>query len=275
VATEKIEDTQPGKKADDPITVVPGGGEPTRPVEEPPTMVPSGEPTKPVEEPATMFPSGEQTIPAEEAAAMFSAGEPSQPVEETPTHLPPGGPVKPPRTGMGRPIDYWLLWLVALGSIALNVWLINTLLTIRRQVDVARLQVAQGLTEAASGVGQMSLGNFEYNVEVNDAVPIHILVPVSETIKVPISNTLKINSAAVANLPLLGPTSIPFSVNVPVQMSVSVPVSLTVVVSDSVPVHFFVPVNINLDETPLASFKGEVQSYLLDAARQLQQPGGP
>jgi hypothetical protein len=175
---------------------------------------------------------------------------------------------------MGRPIDYWLLWLVALGSLALNVWLINTLLTIRQQIDQARLGAAQGLTEAASGVAQMSLGAFDYNVEVNDSVPINILVPISETLPVPVSDTIKINSAAVADIPLLGPTSIPFSVNVPLDLKVSVPVSMTVVVSDTIPVHFFVPVHINLDDTPLGGLKTEIQGYLLEAARQLQQPDG-
>ncbi len=200
--------------------------------------------------------------------------QPGKKAESPPTLLPSGEPVQRPRSGMGRPPDYWLLWLVALGSLALNVWLINTLITIGRQFDQARLGVAQGLTEAAGEVDRLKFGSFRLDVVVDQSVPLDLHVPISETILVPISDTIKINSAAVANLPLLGPTSIPFSINVPVTMTVTVPVSFTVRVTDTVPVNFTVPVEVNLDDTPLNDFKTEIQSYLLSVAADLQRPAG-
>ena len=36
-----------------------------------------------------------------------------------------------------RPLDYWLLWIVAIAALALNLYLINTLLQVRSQAGQA------------------------------------------------------------------------------------------------------------------------------------------
>ena len=234
------------------------------------------QPTPKADEFPTLVPGGLQTVPAErdeEPAAMPPGGEYAMPAGEPPPALPATEPGKPRRQGMGRPVDYFLLWLVALASVAMNVFLISTLLTIQQELNKARLGVAEGLTAAANEVGQLDFGAFSLDVVVDESVPLDISVPISETIIVPISDTIEINSAAVADLPLLGLTAIPFSVDVPVVMTVTVPVSLTVQVTDSVPVNFIVPVDVNLDDTPLQDFKAEIQSYLLSVAADLQQGG--
>jgi hypothetical protein len=190
-----------------------------------------------------------------------------------PVPLPP--PEPPVRVQMGRPIDYWLLWLVALGSLAANVWLVNTLLQIQQQVTSARLQLAQGLTQAATGVSTVELGTVEYTIHVDEDIPLNIAVPISDTLTVPISHTVRVNSAAVVNLPLIGRQSIPFSVNVPVDLDVVIPISRTYTVSDTVPILFDVPISIALDDTPLGSLKSDIRDYLLEVAAQLADPSGP
>jgi hypothetical protein len=212
---------------------------------------------------------GETLVPSEPLL------EPEPPLPPPPVHEPAPPPPETVRVKMGRPFDYWLLWLVALGSIALNVWLINTLLTIQRQVTDARLQMAQGLIEAANGVATLELGTVDYTIEVNEELPLDIAVPISDTLTVPISHTINVNSAAVVNLPLIGRQSIPFSVRVPVDLEVSIPISRTYTVSDTIPIDFDVPISISLDETPLGSLKGDIQSYLLELADELSQEPAP
>ena len=52
----------------------------------------------------------------------------------------------------------------------------------------------------------------------------------------------------------------------------SIPISRTYTVSDTIPILFDVPISISLDETPLGSLKGDIQSYLLELADELSQP---
>jgi hypothetical protein len=199
-------------------------------------------------------------------------GSRSGPVTTVPT--PPAPPERPVRVQMGRPIDYWLLWLVALGSLALNVWLVNTLLQIQRQVDSARLELAQGLMQAADGVGTVQLGTVDYTIHVDEEIPLDIAVPISDTLTVPISHTVRVNSSAIVNLPLIGRQAIPFSVNVPVDLEVVIPISRTYEIADTIPILFDVPISIALDETPLGSLKGDVREYLLQLASELAQSPG-
>jgi len=66
-----------------------------------------------------------------------------------------------------RPLDYWLLWLVALLSLAVNVWLIRTLLIVRRQAGGAA-------DRAAQAIGALRNSSIDYTVSVALEVPIHL-----------------------------------------------------------------------------------------------------
>jgi hypothetical protein len=207
---------------------------------------------------APTVPISELTLPA------------AEPAPEPPPAPPPS---RPARSGMGRPVDYWLLWLVALGSIALNVWLINTLLTIQRDLEASRLELAQGIAEAANGVGQVQLGTIDYEVVIDETIPVNIKVPISDTFHVSISETIPYSGTAYSPpLPVLGVVPFSYADEVPINLDIVVPISSTYLVSDTVPVRFTVPVQVNLDETPLGDLKGELQGYLIELANELQQP---
>ena len=200
------------------------------------------------DEPKTQFePRTEPTSPADDTAPNRAARRPASP-DRSP--------------GLGRPLDYWLLWLVALGSLALNVWLINTLLNVKRQA-------AKAVSEAAITVGQIQLGDMDFTVPVDQTIEVNDVIPISDTLHVPISLTLPINSLVIVQVPILGPQALPFSTKVPINFEVDVPLRLAYPISLSVPVKFDVPVHIALDETPLADVKTGIQSYLIDLAQEL------
>lgn len=174
-----------------------------------------------------------------------------------------------PRPALGRPLDYWLLWLVALGSLALNVWLINTWLTVRQEIEVTRQQIVQAVSEAANGVTQLELGTIDYTVHVDEVLPFDVAIPISDTLVVPISETIKVNSSAIVNLPLIGWTALPFSISVPIDLKVTIPISRTYLISDTIPVVFDIPIRIPLDDTPLGDLKIGAREYLNGLAQEL------
>ncbi len=173
------------------------------------------------------------------------------------------------RRGLGRRLDYWLLWLVALGSLALNAWLINTWLTVRRDIDITRQQIVQAVSDAANGVGQLKLGTIDYTVHVDEVLPLDVAIPISDTLVVPISETIKVNSTAFVNLPIYGAYPIPFSINVPIHLDVTIPISRTYQISDTIPILFDVPISIDLDGTSLGGLKTGAREYLNGLAQQL------
>ena len=92
-----------------------------------------------------------------------------------------------------RSLDYWLLWVVALTSLAINVWLVSTLLGVRRQAGQAAVLAAQA-------VGDLRQSSIEYSVHIERALPISLTIPISQTIRVPISTILPIDTQAMIPL---------------------------------------------------------------------------
>jgi hypothetical protein len=164
-----------------------------------------------------------------------------------------------------RPLDYWLLWLVALASLAANLWLITTLLGVRRQAG-------QGALTAARAVGDLRQSSIDYQVHVQQFVPIVLSVPISQTVKVPINTTLAIDTEATIPLETpIGtfPITIPIRAAVPVALQPEVPLRLTVPVSTTVPVELDVPIHLAIADTALGESLGRAQQSLTSLASQL------
>jgi hypothetical protein len=165
-----------------------------------------------------------------------------------------------------RSWDYWLLWAVALISVAGNALIINALLQARRQAG-------DGAAQAAVAVGRMRAASINYTMHIDEAVPVSLDVPFKTTVVVPISVTLPINTEVTAELnTLLGPipVTVPIHTLVPVNLRTEVPINLTVPISASVPVKFDVPVNLDLATTKMGDALAGVQASLEKAAQQLR-----
>ena len=166
-----------------------------------------------------------------------------------------------------RSLDYYLLWSLALISLALNVFTINALLSARRQAGAAATSVVKSI-EAVKG------SRFEYVVKIDKDILFATNVPINFTVQVPISQTVPINTTV--NVPLktpLGtfPVDIPISTRVPINLTVDVPIKQTVPVSATVPVKMDVPIVINLASTPFGAGLDELKTMLKNLAKEMGQ----
>ncbi|MBI3176629.1 MAG: hypothetical protein HYZ35_01435 [Chloroflexi bacterium] len=159
----------------------------------------------------------------------------------------------------------YVLWLVALVSLGLNVAVINTLLTVRRQA-------AHGFAGAADVVAQLKIASVKYDVPVDEHVPVDSNVPLDFSVQVPISQTLPIKTVINTSIRVLGvpvPVSAPISITVPISFTVDVPVQYDVKFNTDVPVKFSVPIEIKIADTPLAKSLDDFEAMLRGLSGQL------
>jgi hypothetical protein len=168
-----------------------------------------------------------------------------------------------------RPLDYWLLWIVAVAALVLNLYLIYTLLQVRAQAGSVAAQ-------AAVAVGDLRDASFNYQVQVRDSVPVNVEVPISRTVTLPISATVPISTVVQVpvEIPVIGQRvlAVPIRTIIPIQLEQRIPISLTVPVNASIPVEIDIPIAIEIADTPLSGQLEQAQDYLNDAALQLGAP---
>jgi len=194
---------------------------------------------------------------------------------EAATHItPPQAPLygeQRVRASWRRPLDYYVLWLAVIVSLAINAYLLNLLIEGQRQVGLAAGTAAEAVAELADAA-------IDYPVEIRETIPVSLTVRYSDLIVVPISYTLPINTNV--SVPLRTPLGT-FPLNFPVVASIGisltpmVPISIVVPISHVVPIAISVPIHIALEDTPFGSTLVEVEGYLNDVAVDLRDPGLP
>jgi hypothetical protein len=167
-----------------------------------------------------------------------------------------------------RPWHYWLLWFVALASLALNMWLVTSLLTARRQAGAAAASAAQSIAAVRAS-------SIDSSFAVRQELPLALDLPFQTTLEVPLKLNLPVNT--VVTVPLTTPLgkfdlSIPISTTVPVDLTTQVPISLTVPIRTSVPVALDLPVHLALADSGLGTALLGAQQKLEQAAATLQAP---
>jgi type II secretory pathway pseudopilin PulG len=165
-----------------------------------------------------------------------------------------------------RTLSHWLLWIIALLSLALNLALINVLLNVRRQVGASA-------ESAARAVANLRQSSIDYTVKIDQSLPVSFTVPFSSTFVVPISVTLPISTQV--SIPLetpfgVLPLTVPIRTTIPVNLKPTVPIDLAIPISTTVPVDVDVPIHLALSDTALGESLLGVQVYLEDLATQLQ-----
>jgi hypothetical protein len=161
-----------------------------------------------------------------------------------------------------RPLDYWLLWIVALASLILNLVIIKALLDTKQQVSAAAGIAAQSLRQLRSG-------SIDYTVAIDEQMPVSLTIKYAETLTVPISTSIPVQTNLTGQIStFLGaiPFNVPVDTSFPVNVNPSVPLNVAIPVSASVPVKMDVPIHIDLATTPLGSSLGEVEAYLQKVA---------
>jgi hypothetical protein len=161
-----------------------------------------------------------------------------------------------------RPIDYYLLWLLVIVSLAINVYLIRVLLQAREQLGLAA-------SSAAVAVGSLRTTSLDYTVPIRETLPVSFTVAYRDNFVVPISTTIPINVQLTVPLRTpLGtfPINVPVVTDIPINLRPSIPLSLAVPISVTVPISVDVPIHIDLGTTALNDSLLGAEQYLIDVA---------
>lgn len=170
---------------------------------------------------------------------------------------------------MRRTLDYYLLWVVVIISVALNVYIISVLREARRQVGIAA-------GNASVGVAQLAGGSIDYNVEIRETLPVSMSIGYEDEITVPISVTLPISTEVEVPLrtPLgVFPIRVPVITSFPVRLNPVVPISVELPISTTVPVDVEFPIHVAIRDTAFGAALDDAQRYLEDLARDLGATG--
>lgn len=166
-----------------------------------------------------------------------------------------------------RPLDYYLLWGVAVTSLLLNVYLITSLLSVRQQAGVA-------FANAAKSLEAVKTSRVEYTVKIDKEIPFAANVPIDLTVQIPIKQTIPLITTV--NVPIrtpIGtfPIDVPINTNIPINFTVDVPINKSFPIATNVPVKMDVPIVINLGETSFGKSLEDLQAVLAKLAKDLGQ----
>ena len=180
----------------------------------------------------------------------------------------------PARRGWRRPIDYWLLWVAVFALIAVNVYLVNTLLQIERDIDSTiteiKTDMAAGALEVAAGIDELRNASIVYDVVIDESIPINMSVLIDMEVPVDIQEEIAVSTTVFTRLPPLNiPYNFPISTTIPVDIQTSIPIQEQVDINDTIPVQFDVPIVINVSETPFAQSLDDAYYGLLEFAHDL------
>jgi hypothetical protein len=131
------------------------------------------------------------------------------------------------------------------------------------QEQLSRLapQVGQGLNEAVTGLEAFRSSTIEFDVPIDESIPIEAEILLDRTLTVPIQATFPIDRVVETTITIAGPfdTEIPLDVSVPVQLDIPVDLEIPFVINEvipisaEVPVRLTVPIAIDVGGTELAS----------------------
>lgn len=163
-------------------------------------------------------------------------------------------------------LDMILLWVIAISSLALNLIMLNQVLSLRRTSG-------QAIADAIQVIDRVQGQTFTTKVVIDDQIKIDTSIPVNETIPIDIKQTLPIDTTVTVPVDagLLGtiPLTVPIKAQVPVEIKQDITINQPFKVSTSVPIKLEVPVTIRVADTELAATLADIKARLTNLADQL------
>ena len=192
----------------------------------------------------------------------------------------------------GTKVAIAVLTVLVLLSLALNGVLIWQWLNFRAQALVLADQalamagqaeaLRQGAIDAIAGYRRELRGvtefEFEYNVQIDQTLPIDAVVPFHERLEVPIQTTIPIDQEIQTTVNLQIPqfgldipvdVAVPIQVDVPIDLKVPVEIDRDVPIQTTVPISLEVPISIDLADAGLLHYVDLVDQGLADLERML------
>lgn len=122
-------------------------------------------------------------------------------------------------------------------------------------------EVGSGLDQAVAGLDSFRSSTIEFEVRIDEEIPIEAEVVLDRTLMVPIKTTFPIDQVVETTISIAGPfdTQIPLDVTVPVKLDVPVDLEIpftineVIPISTDVPVRLTIPIGVDVAETELAT----------------------
>jgi hypothetical protein len=170
-----------------------------------------------------------------------------------------------------------LLFVLVVLSWALNAYLIWQWLAFQSQVAIVTGQAEELRQSTLEALAQFRLElqsiddlAFEYDVQIDESLPVDAVVPFRERLQVPVKTTVPISQDIETSFNLEIPQfglSIPVEVTVPVELEVPIDLVVPIEIDRDVPVRTTVPVKLEVPiAIDLADFGLKQYIELLDGA---------
>jgi hypothetical protein len=161
------------------------------------------------------------------------------------------------------------LWIIALASLGLNVFLLLRLYNFSQEAQKSVDQV-KAISQILEAVETTELGSINVPVVIDETLPVSLTVPFSETIEVPINTTIPISTSIAVNenivvpindtvslnrdaqivISVLGqsiPVDVPIRADIPLSMQTNVPIDLEVPIELDIPVDMMIEVPVDTE----------------------------
>ncbi len=130
--------------------------------------------------------------------------------------------------------------------------------------------VSAGIDDAIAGLEQFSSSTLEFDVAIDENLPIDTEIVIERTFTVPIKTSIPINESFDTTIEVEGPfgltvpvdVTVPVDIDVPVDLEITLPVNETIPVETNVPVQLDVPIQVDIAETQLAELADSLAAGL-------------
>lgn len=141
-------------------------------------------------------------------------------------------------------------------SLILNLFVISLLSKVRSDAYYAVVSTREGLEK-------ISTESIEMEVQVDQVLPLDIIVPINEVISFPIDLIFPIDTVVntTINFPLVGPqqVAVPIRANVPINTIIAIPVKMDLPVSTEYHLQAVMPVELSLPPETINSIKSTLE----------------
>jgi hypothetical protein len=130
--------------------------------------------------------------------------------------------------------------------------------------------VSAGIDDAIAGLETFSSSTLEFDVAIDENLPIDAEIVIERTFTVPIKTSIPINESFETTIEVQGPfgltvpvdVTVPVDIDVPVDLEITLPVNETIPVETNVPVRLDVPIRVDIAETELAALADSLAAGL-------------
>jgi len=166
-----------------------------------------------------------------------------------------------PRSSKGPWIVAIVALVVGLASLALNAFLIYSLLSTRQTA-------ADGLDAAIAALDNFGGKGFHYDYRFQQEIPVSADIPIQQDLVFPFAGDFPINTTIEVPIDAgaLGKFVIPVPINTSIYVETSVPIHVdqTFSISTSIPVDMTIPIDVQPDDPEIQKLLAQVRAWLIE-----------